>query len=82
MGLIVVRNRPPSHRCEVCKTPLYEDEYVPHMRACVRRNEDEIRGASAREQLDAIFGDDAGDSEFRRWVRDNRRALAEDRLRM
>ena len=80
--LIVVRNRPPDYRCEMCGSSLYRDEYRRHMRLCLARNYERVVGETATHRLSGIFGPEAGDVELVRWVRRHRRPLAEGRLRL
>lgn len=90
MGLIVVTKddgRQPRYKCLCCGTAeFYEGEetaYEQHVVACSNRHEAELRSMSLRVKAPGIFDpDESGDVEFGRWVRANRKALLEGRLRL
>ncbi len=63
---------PPKFVCLVCRTPFAEREfaaYQRHVAKCVKENEADLRAASLREKAPGIFGDEAGDPEYRAHLR-------------
>lgn len=82
MELIIVRQDRPRFRCLVCQTPLHEDTYERHVARCVRRHEQQLRELSPAHTLPGLFGPEVGDVELERWVRRNRQAVADGRLKM
>lgn len=91
MGVVIlglVPDREPKYQCLCCpeKTVFYEGEeraYELHVIGCSKRHDAELRGQSLRVQAPLIFDPDvSGDVEFARWVRANRAALINGRMRL
>lgn len=77
--------RPLKFRCRVCGARFYEDEhriYEGHVVGCAAKHEAELRSDSHRERLAPILGADVGDVEFKAWVKANRAALLDGRMKM
>lgn len=91
MGLLIIgagSERDPKYRCLCCpeQVVFYEGEeraYEQHVVACARRHDEGLRAQSLRVKVPGIFDPFvSGDVEFGVWVRANRRALIEGRLKM
>lgn len=76
----------PKFRCRVCGQPFSEDEsrvYETHVIACANTHEADLRALSLRERLPALYDpEQSGDVDYGKWVRANRKAIIEGRLKM
>lgn len=47
-GIYIPRSAAHTHECGICGAKLYGDEYMPHMKRCAKRHEDELQGMAAQ----------------------------------
>lgn len=57
-------------------------KYQRHVVDCAAKHEEQLRAMSLRETAPGIFGNEGWDTELEQWVRDNRDALKEGRLKL
>jgi hypothetical protein len=89
MSLIVVSHMHEEPRvwCYVCGTGFGASkmgrQFEEHVALCANRSDEELRGESLRVKNPHLFDPNvSGDVEFQRWVRANREAIIDGRLRM
>ncbi len=88
MSLYVVRENPgkPAYGCVACDAVFYKGEetaFERHVIRCSDENFEEMRAESLRAKAPGLFDPNvSGDVEFGKWVRRNRKALIEGRLKM
>lgn len=92
--LTVIRHNEgePRYQCRCCDALFYAGELSaferhvagsPSTPGCAERNAERMDGESLRAKAPGIFDpNQSGDVELERWVRRNRVALLEDRLRI
>lgn len=59
-----------------------EREYQEHCVWCSNQNEERLLAHSLQHTRPGLFGPESGDVELERWVRENRQALLERRMKM
>lgn len=59
-----------------------EREYQEHVVWCSSQHDEELRACSPAAMHPGLMGPESGDVEFERWVRNNKQALLERRLKM
>lgn len=73
-GLQIISRKPIAYRCRCCLAAFYADEqrqWIAHVTACFRDNEEQIRSENDLGfQMPGLFGEDAGDVEYRKFQRE------------
>lgn len=88
MELIIVRNDPgpPKFECLCCGAVFYDGEHTAYERHVVRCGEEhfeEMQAHSFRAKAPGLFDPNvSGDVEFGKWVRRNRAAIWQGRVKM
>lgn len=76
---------PPSRLCRCCGAAFSIDEarkWELHVDKCYDRHEDEIRSQSPREHAPHLFGAGVGDDEQANWIKRNKKAILEGKVKM
>lgn len=63
---------PPKFKCVLCGwtgTADQGSEYEAHVARCARKKARDVEPNRAKDKAPGIFGDEAGDPEYTRWVR-------------
>ena len=71
-GFVLPGTLKPKWKCNTpgCDAVFTEDEYrafVRHCDRCFERNRDKLDNVTVRHRMPEIFGDEAGDVEYRTW---------------
>lgn len=87
MSLVVICGRDelaPKWECFCCGGTFHVlGVFQRHIQKCSDQHEDDIRALSWRAKNPELFDPQVmGDVEFERWIRDNRQAIIEGRLKM
>lgn len=78
----VVLSAAPLKKCGAKFWPWQADDFERHVVDCNKRHPEEHKKLSLVHTMPALFGPEAGDVEFERWVKENAQAIREGRKKL
>lgn len=76
MGLIIpashtIHEKAPKFACTLCEAVFTEDERRQYQRHVMSHPMEDVVAHSPRHQAPGLFGPEAGDAEWAKWIRDH-----------
>lgn len=65
-----IHRKTPVYLCTLCEWVGFEGEHRQYQAHVLSHTEEEVRAVSLHAQAPGLFGADAGDADWARWIRD------------